>query len=138
MKNPRHLTVLLIAVIIALFAGRNWLSGDLPQLDPTATAPSSIQSKDLASLRQFPSEEAGAIEATVALIEAGGPFPYGKDGSIFSNREGRLPKQPAGYYREYTVDTPGSSDRGARRIVTGQGGEIYYTNDHYDSFVLIE
>lgn len=71
---------------------------------------------------------------TLALIDDGGPFPYEKDGSVFGNFERRLPTHKRGYYHEYTVTTPGSRDRGARRIVTGQGGEIYYTDDHYDSF----
>jgi len=71
------------------------------------------------------------------LIEQGGPFPYPrKDGSIFGNFERRLPLQARGYYREYTVPTPGRRDRGARRIVAGQiaRGEYYYTDDHYRSF----
>jgi len=71
---------------------------------------------------------------TVALVKAGGPFPYQRDGSEFHNREGLLPKRSRGYYREYTVKTPGAKDRGARRIVAGQGGEFYYTEDHYRSF----
>lgn len=71
---------------------------------------------------------------TIRLIQQGGPFPYDKDGATFQNREGLLPKRPSGYYREYTVITPGSYDRGARRIVAGRGGELYYTADHYDSF----
>ncbi|MCA9982332.1 MAG: ribonuclease, partial [Anaerolineales bacterium] len=62
---------------------------------------------------------------------------YNKDGSTFQNREGLLPSQPRGYYREYTVETPGSRDRGARRIVAGEGGEFYYTADHYASFARI-
>ena len=75
---------------------------------------------------------------TMALIETDGPFPYSKDGSTFQNREGLLPSQPQGYYSEYTVDTPGSSDRGARRIIGGEEGELYYTDDHYSSFSWIE
>lgn len=71
---------------------------------------------------------------TIRLIQQGGPFPYDKDGATFQNREGLLPRRPSGYYREYTVITPGSYDRGARRIVAGRGGELYYTADHYDSF----
>lgn len=74
---------------------------------------------------------------TLLLIAVGGPFPYDQDGSTFQNREGLLPAQPRGYYREYTVGTPGSPDRGARRIVTGRDGERYYTDDHYDSFRFI-
>ncbi len=71
---------------------------------------------------------------TIRLIEQDGPFPYRKDGATFSNREGLLPARPHGYYREYTVITPGSPDRGARRIVAGENGELYYTDDHYASF----
>jgi ribonuclease T1 len=79
---------------------------------------------------------------TLALIRKGGPFPYRKDGTVFGNREGHLPRRPRGYYSEYTVPTPGSRDRGARRIVAGRGasgdpatsGEYYYTDDHYNSF----
>lgn len=74
--------------------------------------------------------------ATIALIARGGPFPHRQDGSTFGNREGHLPSKPRGYYREYTVDTPGLDHRGARRIVTGGSPpEVwYYTDDHYDSF----
>lgn len=72
--------------------------------------------------------------ATLELIRAGGPFPYERDGAVFANREGHLPKRRHGYYREYTVPTPGAADRGARRIVGGRGGELYYTDDHYRSF----
>ncbi|KAA1418011.1 ribonuclease N [Nocardioides humilatus] len=75
--------------------------------------------------------------AVVDLIDAGGPFPYDKDGSTFGNYEGLLPDHEDGYYREYTVETPGSSDRGARRIVGGSQGELYWTEDHYESFEVI-
>lgn len=75
---------------------------------------------------------------TLALIHAGGPFPHAKDGTVFGNRERLLPRRPRGYYTEYTVRTPGSRDRGARRIVAGgdlrASGEYWYTDDHYASF----
>jgi ribonuclease T1 len=71
---------------------------------------------------------------TLALIRAGGPFPYPQDGNTFQNREKILPLRERGYYREYTVRPPGARDRGARRIVAGNGGEFYYTADHYRSF----
>lgn len=77
--------------------------------------------------------------ATLALIKQGGPYPYRKDGTVFGNREKLLPDQPRGYYREYTVPTPGLSHRGARRIVAGgRGGEYWYTADHYRSFRRIK
>ena len=72
--------------------------------------------------------------ATVSAIHKGGPFPYARDGVVFNNREGQLPKRKRGYYHEYTVPTPGARDRGARRIVACQGGELFYTDDHYRSF----
>ncbi|MEU7423706.1 ribonuclease domain-containing protein [Streptomyces sp. NPDC040750] len=76
---------------------------------------------------------------TLNLIDQGGPFPYGQDGIVFSNREGVLPSRQSGYYHEYTVKTPGSSTRGARRIVTGEESqEDYYTGDHYATFDLID
>ena len=73
---------------------------------------------------------------TLKLIDAGGPFPYRRDGVVFKNIERRLPQQPRGYYREYTVPTPGSRDRGARRIIAGEQPPVvfYYTDDHYRSF----
>jgi ribonuclease T1 len=80
--------------------------------------------------------------AVLARIKAGGPFAYAKDGSVFGNREKILPLRSRGYYREYTVKTPGARGRGARRIVAGAGasgdvrssGEYYYSEDHYNSF----
>ena len=71
---------------------------------------------------------------TLALIGNGGPYPYPKDGVTFQNRERILPAQKTGFYQEYTVTTPGSSDRGARRIITGRDGSRFYTDDHYASF----
>ncbi|SHF43037.1 ribonuclease domain-containing protein [Streptoalloteichus hindustanus] len=86
-------------------------------------------------LTQLP-KEAGQ---TWHLIERGGPFPYPeKDGSVFGNFERRLPSRNSGYYKEYTVPTPGERDRGARRLVAGGGGEVYYTGDHYGSFVVVD
>ena len=71
---------------------------------------------------------------TIALIRKGGPFPYAKDGAIFGNREALLPRQKRGYYKEYTVKTPHVRTRGARRIVAGASGEMYYSEDHYNRF----
>lgn len=76
----------------------------------------------------------GEARETISLIRKGGPFPFPRDGAVFGNFEKRLPAKARGYYREYTVRTPGAKDRGARRIVAGKGGEWYYTDDHYRSF----
>jgi len=94
------------------------------------TDPANLPVVALASL---PAE----AQDTVALIDAGGPFPYDRDGIVFENRERQLPSEPTGYYHEYTVPTPGSSDRGARRIITGRASEMYWTDDHYQSFERI-
>ena len=69
---------------------------------------------------------------TLLLIRKGGPYPYAKDGAVFGNREGALPRQKRGYYREYTVKTPHERTRGARRIIAGSDGDFYYTEDHYN------
>ena len=79
---------------------------------------------------ELPSE----ARQTLERIEAGGPFPYARDGAVFSNRERQLPPRSRGYYREYTVKTPGSRDRGPRRIVAGREGDYYYSYDHYRTF----
>ena len=89
-------------------------------------------------LAQLPAQ----AQETHRLILAGGPFPYPKDGTTFGNRERILPAKPRGHYREYTVKTPGSRDRGARRIVCGgkppaQPDACFYTDDHYASFKRI-
>lgn len=91
-------------------------------------------SYDVVPLGSLPAEATDTEE----LIEQGGPFPYPQDGTVFQNREDILPDCASGYYHEYTVQTPGSPDRGARRIVTGTDGEHFYTDDHYESFSLID
>ena len=73
----------------------------------------------------------------IKRIDDGGTFQYRQDGVTFQNREKRLPAEPGGYYREYTVTTPGEADRGARRLILGREGELYYTPDHYRSFVWV-
>lgn len=85
-------------------------------------------------MAQLPPE----AQQTIKLIKQGGPFPYQRDGIEFQNREGILPRKPRGYYHEYTVITPGSADRGARRVIAGNNGELYYTNDHYNSFSWVQ
>jgi len=85
------------------------------------------------SVAQLPQQ----ARETLHLIRAGGPFPYAKDGVVFGNYERVLPRKPRGYYHEYTVPTLGAHDRGARRIITGRAGELYYTDDHYRTFKRI-
>jgi ribonuclease T1 len=97
--------------------------GESPRAEPGAG------SKEIA-VAALPPE----ARTTLKLIRAGGPFPFERDGIVFGNRERLLPQRARGYYREYTVKTPGERTRGARRIVAGEGGELYYTDDHYASF----
>jgi ribonuclease T1 len=99
-----------------------------------------LQAKESPSSRVVPlAELPPEAVKTHRLILSGGPFPYSKDGSVFGNRERQLPAQARGFYREYTVKTPGASNRGARRIVCGgktptAPEACYYTADHYASF----
>lgn len=124
---------------LALSAWRKF--GLATSLGLVLLAPVAVQAKrpvaetPVVSLSTLPAE----ARQTERLIRAGGPFPYRKDGSVFGNRERLLPAQRRGHYREYTVDTPGSRDRGARRIVCGgepptQPEACFYTDDHYASF----
>jgi len=123
----------LVSLVLAMVIGVTACARDEPPAP--ARPPASV---DGIALDALPPE----ARQTLALIRQGGPFPYRKDGTAFFNRERRLPPQPRGYYTEYTVPTPGSRDRGARRIVAGKGttgdpassGEYYYTEDHYRSF----
>jgi ribonuclease T1 len=105
-----------------------------PVAEPSA--PASIDPESglaVVALATLPVEARDAV----ARIDRGGPFPYAKDGAVFGNRERLLPTRPTGFYREYTVRTPGEDDRGPRRIVTGNDGQLFYTADHYASFVRI-
>ena len=106
-----------------------------PPAAPEASAPAAPETP---SAETFSAEEDAGIAAVLAAVESGEPLPYEEDGQTFQNREGLLPAQPLGYYSEYTVETPGSPDRGARRLVIGDGGETYYTADHYASFTRID
>jgi len=96
----------------------------------TLLPPPPVSAAEIA-VSQLPPE----AHETLALIRRGGPFPYRQDGTVFGNRERLLPTKERGYYREYTVKTPGAADRGPRRIVAGsESSELYYTDDHYRTF----
>lgn len=141
MRKP----TLLIAAIVLLAAGlwgiRALQQPPHPQFAPSLsaapTAPSAAPAAAPAGARDaLPPFLPPEARATIALIQRGGPFPHRQDGSLFANRESRLPSRPRGYYREYTVATPGLDHRGARRIVTGGDPPDvwYYSDDHYESF----
>jgi guanyl-specific ribonuclease Sa len=139
MRKP----ALLVVALLVLIGGLWWLrqaQQPHPRFAPSITgdaAPAPVPPPQAAraidGLPPFLPDEA---RQTISLIQRGGPYPYAQDGSVFGNREGRLPQRPRGYYHEYTVDTPGLSHRGTRRIVTGgEPVEIwYYSDDHYDTF----
>lgn len=150
-----------IAVVaVALLVALAWQSARTPEASPStpsASLPAATTAADSATpnpletpppfaeaAKRDPAANAAgypdflppeAID-TLQTIARGGPYPYRQDDGVFGNRERRLPSQPRGYYREYTVETPGSRDRGARRIVAGgrPPAEYFYTDDHYRSF----
>lgn len=109
-------------------------TGALPTVGGQSAAHTPVSGLATTAESELPDE----ARDTLGLIRAGGPFPYRQDDETFFNREGILPDRREGYYREYTVPTRGSPDRGARRIVAGEDGDLYYTADHYDSFEQIE
>ncbi|MET9537172.1 ribonuclease domain-containing protein [Streptomyces sp. NPDC006553] len=135
----RPLRMLVALVLCVLLAGCSSSSGGAGPVAPARTAsgataeavaPTGTSGLPTVRAADLPPE----ARKTLELIARGGPYPYAKDGAVFSNFERILPREPRGHYREYTVRTPGERDRGARRIVTGRDGEIYWTDDHYESF----
>ncbi len=123
------------ALTTALLAAA--ISGPLAQARSKADRPVDGSTSAVIHVAELPPQG----RATYELIRQGGPFPNGKDGAVFGNRERLLPAAKRGFYREYTVPTPGSRDRGARRIVCGgpikQPYACYYSADHYASFRVI-
>lgn len=119
-----------ILPVLALMASLAWLpmpaAADSQYLEK-------VQYNQYVTILSLPQE----ARETLRLIRQGGPFPYARDGVVFGNYEKRLPRQQRGYYREFTVKTPGVRSRGARRIVCGQSSECYYSDDHYNTFKLI-
>lgn len=129
------LALVALLVVVALgyavqAAVNHGSDGGSPAASSTTASTSGLRTVDQDSL---PSQ----ARHTIALINHGGPYPYNRDGIIFRNDERVLPAQESGWYHEYTVPTPGESDRGARRIITGHDGSVYYTADHYASFVRV-
>lgn len=112
-------TAALLLTLVFLAAGEP-ISAQSPETDASST----VRVTDLPE----------AARETISLIKKGGPYPYSRDGAVFANREGRLPLAARGTYREYTVRTPGRSDRGARRIIAAGSNQFWYTSDHYRSF----
>ncbi|MDT3528981.1 ribonuclease domain-containing protein [Stenotrophomonas pavanii] len=139
MRNPRLLITAIALLLLGLVANHFLQRPPVPQFapdlqgTPTARATAPASTSGAGGLPAFLPAEA---RATIALIQRGGPFPHRQDGSTFGNREQQLPQRARGYYREYTVDTPGARTRGTRRIVTGGDPPEawYYTDDHYASF----
>ncbi|OLT47059.1 ribonuclease N [Saccharomonospora sp. CUA-673] len=137
MFSRRRISVALVGLVLLALGG--WLVGqftsDGGEPGGDGSVPGADSGLEVVALADLPPE----AEETWELIQKGGPFPYPhRDDTVFGNREQLLPQEPSGYYREYTVETPGSDDRGARRLVAGSEQELYYTNDHYESFVVVD
>jgi guanyl-specific ribonuclease Sa len=152
----RRITVALVGLLVLVVAGwfgRGWFGGspqqfvDRPALECPASSPRDGLAVHVPAY--LPGADSGLLVCPLSVlppevgrtrdaIDKGGPFPYGQDGAVFGNREGRLPRKDGGYYHEYTVVTPGSRDRGARRLITGAARELYYTADHYLSYVVVD
>src|SRR5690348_17254498 len=134
MGSRRRITLALIGLVVLVVVG--WFVRDAVKDDPAPppqqkqsqqsqqTQPGGMQVKPLSKL---PPEAV----VTWRTIQKGGPYKSSRDGIVFENREKLLPAKATGYYHEYTVPTPGADDRGARRLITGEAKELYYTDDHY-------
>ncbi len=141
-RSQRSTVGAVVAIAVALLVWWAQSSGQLvgTSSDPSG-APTVDAGRDPVSGLSWVAASTLPTQAqdTISLIDAGGPYPYpDHDGGTFGNFEGLLPDHERGYYREYTVETPGSSDRGARRIIAGDGDELYWTADHYQSFERIQ
>lgn len=135
MPRVRRPLIALIALMLALAVGYGVRAVRSAEPAPRHFGTTATRAPVAAPLSSLPKQAA----QTVALIERGGPFPYPRnDGAVFHNIERTLPREDDGFYREYTVVTPGSADRGARRIIVGKDGKFYYTPDHYRSFVRVD
>jgi len=132
------LALVLLVILGLVVSGRTGTPGAIATTPPVVSAAPAARDPESG----LPFVELAALppqaRRTVELVAAGGPFPYPKDGAPFGNPERILPVKPSGFYREYTVRTPGESDRGARRIVSGDHDrQLFYTDDHYATFARI-
>ncbi len=128
----RNQALLLLMVLLATVAGAVAIGAYAAAPADQVPASSSTPESGLPTIAV--GELPGQARETLALIDRGGPYPYDQDNTIFGNNERLLPQRQRGYYREYTVVTPGASSRGTRRLVVGADGDVYYTADHYESF----
>lgn len=141
MGSRKRITVALVGLVVLVVVG--WLvktsTGDS---SPSPSAPAASSGAVPGEGSGLPVKALTTLPAQAAqtwqLIVKGGPYPHRQDGVVFQNRERELPQEKSGYYHEYTVDTPGSDDRGTRRLIQGAGKELYYTGDHYKSFVVVD
>ena len=133
--------LLTLAAVLVLVVGLGMVlsstqEGPVSPPVPAGSTAASAPAVDGSGLEAVPASSLPPeARETLALIARGGPYPYSRDGAVFSNFERLLPRKPSGYYKEFTVRTPGESDRGARRIVVGESGDKYYTPDHYRTFI---
>jgi ribonuclease T1 len=129
-RRAQLLLALVLTAVLALAGCGSSSSKGSPASSTSASKPAGMSTVAEASL---------PVEAreVIKRIDDGATFQYRQDGVTFQNRERLLPAEPGGYYREYTVSTPGAADRGARRLILGRHGELYYTPDHYRSFLWV-
>ncbi|HEV7830064.1 MAG TPA: ribonuclease domain-containing protein [Pseudonocardiaceae bacterium] len=139
MSSRRRVSAALIGLLVLVMGG--WLGqrvgahlSDAGSASADRVAVTSAAGLPVRALSELPPQAAQVWQ----LIQDGGPYPYRQDGVVFGNRERRLPSRQSGFYREYTVPIPGEHDRGPRRLITGGLTELYYTGDHYVSFVSVD
>lgn len=139
MSSHRRVSAALIGLLVLVAGG--WL-GRHALTDPSAGPPRGDRPAAVASAAGLPVQALSQLPPQAGqvwqLIQHGGPFRYRQDGVVFGNRERHLPQRQSSFYHEYTVPTPGAHDRGARRLITGGAAELYYTGDHYVSFVVVD
>lgn len=142
MNRGRAALGLLLAVLALVVSGYLLQPGDAGPGAPTPPVGQVRTAAPVDDETGLPWADLGTLPPqvadTVSRLDRGGPYRYAQDDTVFGNRERLLPARPAAYYREYTVPTPGSPDRGPRRVVAGdRGRQLFYTGDHYASFVRI-